>query len=152
MTVAVVSGAVVARVHGGPGANAERTPELQRLVDSLRVRMGISAPVTVTMVDHDARTLSVRRSAEVAGAFALSADRGFIATLPADQVEAALAHELGHVWIYTHHPYLQTEQLANSVAMRVVSRERLVDVYRALWGADALHGSLETFLGVDTGR
>lgn len=111
--------------------------------------MGISAPVTVTIVERDARTVSVRRSAEMGGAFTLAAERGFLATLTADQVEAALAHELGHVWIYTHHPHLQTEQLANRVAMRVVSRERLLEVYRALWGSDAVHGSLEAFLGVE---
>ena len=60
-----------------------------------------------------------------------------------------LAHELGHVWIYTHHPYLQTEQLANRVAMRAVAREQLVAVYSTLWGADAVHGSLEAFLGLE---
>jgi hypothetical protein len=30
-----------------------------------------------------------------------------------------------------------------------VSRERLVEVYRTLWGADALHGDLAAFLGVE---
>lgn len=126
-----------------------RTRDLQRLVDGLRGRMGITAPVVVTMVDRDARTLSVRRSAEAVGTFALSAERGFLESLTAEQIEAALAHELGHVWIYTNHPYLQTEQLANRVAMRAVSRDRLVEVYRALWGQDAVHGNLETFLGVE---
>jgi hypothetical protein len=38
--------------------------------------------------------------------------------------------------------------LANRLAMRVVTRERLVEVYRVLWGSEALHGSLETFLGL----
>ena len=129
-----------------------RTHDLQRVVDALRDRMGIVDAVQVTVVDRDARTVSVRRSQETGGGFALSAERGFIAALPPDQVEAALAHELGHVWIYTHHPYLQTEQLANRVAMRVVSRDRLVEVYRVLWGADAVHGSLEAFLGVEAAR
>jgi hypothetical protein len=54
------------------------------------------------------------------------------------------------VWIYTHHPYLQTEQLANRVAMRAVPRMQLVAVYSTLWGADAVHGSLESFLGLET--
>ena len=36
--------------------------------------------------------------------------------------ESTFIHELGHVWIFTHHPYLQTEQLANRIAMRLVSR------------------------------
>ena len=126
--------------------------DLQRVVDTLRDRMGIVESVQVTLVERDERTVSVRRNPGSGGGFALSAERGFIAALPADQVEAALAHELGHVWIYTHHPYLQTEQLANRVAMRVVSRDRLVDVYRVLWGADAVHGSLEAFLGVEAVR
>jgi len=147
--VAVVCWASLAHAQDGRGADGERLQELQRRVDGLRDRMGISAPVTVAIVEQDASTVSVRRSAEMAGAFALAAERGFLATLTADQVEAALAHELGHVWIYTHHPYLQTEQLANRVAMRVVSRERLLEVYRALWGGDAVHGSLEVFLGVE---
>ena len=141
----------------GPVAHAQpqlvrdnRSRDLQHLVDSLRERMGITAPVSVTMVDRDARILSVRRSVDVAGGFALSAERGFVASLTDEQIEAALAHELGHVWIYTHHPYLQTEQLANRVAMRAVSRERLVEVYQALWGPDALHGGLEAFLGIET--
>lgn len=127
-----------------------RARDLQQRVDALRDRMGISAVVVVTMVERDVRALSVRRSPDGAGGeFALSAERGFVSSLTADQIEAALAHELGHVWIYTHHPYLQTEQLANRVAMRAVSRERLVEVYRALWGEAAVHGSLETFLGVE---
>jgi hypothetical protein len=25
-----------------------------------------------------------------------------------------IAHEVGHVWVFTHHPYLQTEKLGES--------------------------------------
>ena len=135
--------AQIAAVEKDPATQA-----LQRVVDALRERMGIVEPVEVTLVERDERTVSVRRSSG-RGGFALSAERRFITALPGDQAEAALAHELGHVWIYTHHPYLQTEQLANRVAMRVVSRDRLVEVYRVLWGPDAIHGSLEAFLGVE---
>lgn len=120
----------------------------QQVVDGLREQMGISAGVSVAIVDRDPRVVSVRSRRDGSGGFALSLERRFAASLTGPQLRAALAHELGHVWIATHHPYLQTEQLANRVAMRVVSREELVDVYRALWGAEALHGSLETFLGV----
>lgn len=147
LAVVLSSGGAIARAEEMAPRDA-RTRDLQRLVDSLRDRMGIAATVVVTMVERDARTLSVRRSAEESGVFALSAERRFVESLTADQVEAALAHELGHVWIYTHHPYLQTEQLANRVAMRAVPRERLVEVYHALWGEDAVHGKLESFLGV----
>lgn len=143
LTLSMASGA---RAQERVDEHHADTQRLQAMVDALRQRMGIDAPVEIAMVDHDERRVSVRRSAP--GAFAISAERAFIAQLPSPQVEAALAHELGHVWIYTHHPYLQTEQLANRLAMRAVTRERLVEVYRVLWGSDALHGSLETFLGV----
>ena len=123
--------------------------QVQQLVDALRARLGITAEVRATVVQRDERTLSVRRDPRAPDSFSLSVERGFAEGLSAVQLEAALAHELGHVWIYTHHPYLQTEQLANRVAMRAVSRARLVEVYRTLWGADALHGSLEAFLGVE---
>ena len=84
------------------------------------------------------------------GPFVISVDREFVQELNHAEVEAAIAHELGHVWIYTHHPYLQTEQLANRIAMRLVSREMLVEVYQTVWGVDALHGSFEKFLGVES--
>ena len=104
------------------------------------------------MVEREEKRLSVRRDPRGDGSFSLSVERSFVAKLPPSHLEAALAHELGHVWIYTHHPYLQTEQLANRVAMRAVAREDLLGVYRAVWGADAVHGSLESFLGIDAPR
>ena len=66
--------------------------------------------------------------------------------LSADEMEAVLAHELGHVWIFTHHPYLQTELLANQVAMRTVSRDALARVYEKVWKSGA-KGDLVSFLG-----
>lgn len=134
-------------VPGGPPK--AQVQAVQQVVDSLRERLGITAVVTVTVVEHDARRMSVRREPGDA-VFGLSVEREFVEKLPAAQLEAALAHELGHVWIYTHHPYLQTEQLANRVAMRVVPRTQLMAVYGTLWGADAVHGSLEAFLGLET--
>ena len=59
------------------------------------------------------------------GGFTLSFEAGFAERLTEDELTAAVAHELGHVWIYTYFPFLQTEQLANEIAMRVVSRESL---------------------------
>ncbi len=40
-----------------------------------------------------------------------------------------VAHELGHVYIFTHHPFLQTEQMANAIAGRVVDAELMERVY-----------------------
>ncbi len=150
-TIALLTGFVVFASGGFATATTEQermARQAQQLVDGLRERLGIAAPVVVRVVERDPRTMSVRARGGHRDSFELSVESRFVAALPAAQLEAALAHELGHVWISTNHPYLQTEQLANRVAMRVVTRERLVEVYRTLWGAEAVHGSLETFLGV----
>jgi hypothetical protein len=49
--------------------------------------------------------------------------------------------------VFTHHPYLQTERLANQIAMRVVSRGSLAGVYRKLWERGGVKGDLQAFLG-----
>ena len=73
----------------------------------------------------------------------------YLELLSEAEVEAALAHELGHVWIYTHHPYLQTEQLANRIAMRTISRESLASVYQKVWQRLGEKGDLSAFLGLE---
>jgi hypothetical protein len=77
----------------------------------------------------------------------MSFDARFLASLHDEELIAIVAHELGHVWIFTHHPYLQTERLANSVAMRVVSRESLERVYVKVWQREGVKGNLAQFLG-----
>jgi len=51
------------------------------------------------------------------------------------------------VWIFTHHPYLQTEELANQIAMRAVSRASLERVYAKVWERGGTKGDLARFLG-----
>src|SRR5262249_18600428 len=53
----------------------------------------------------------------------------FVRLLDDEELTAALAHELAHVWIYTHHPFLHTEVLANQIAMQVVPRDSLNQLY-----------------------
>ena len=65
----------------------------------------------------------------------------FVDSLTDDELRAVVAHELGHVWIFTHHPYLQTEQLANKIALRVVTRETLERVYDKVWPQGAPLGA-----------
>jgi predicted Zn-dependent protease len=62
----------------------------------------------------------------------MSFARRFLAELTAVEVRAVVAHELGHVWIFGNHPYLQTEQRANEVALRLVTRAELESAYRKL--------------------
>ena len=102
---------------------------MQSLIDQLRVQLSIAAPVTASMVPHNPLLVSVEAAPGGGGAFQLAFEDGFLSTLDDDELRAVIAHELGHVWIFTHHPYLQTERLANDVAMRLVSRAALERVY-----------------------
>src|SRR5215212_2626099 len=90
---------------------------LQNLTDDLRGRLEIKERVHVTLVDHNPLVMSVETLNGRGGPFVISVDREFIGELNHVEVEAALAHELGHVWIYTHQPFVQTEQFANDIAM-----------------------------------
>ena len=91
--------------------------------------------------------MSVEAPTDPKKAFLLTIDASFLDTLSDEELEAAIAHELGHVWIFTHHPYLQTEELANQIAMRAVSRESLERVYAKVWERGGTKGDLARFLG-----
>jgi hypothetical protein len=99
--------------------------------------------------------LSVQRIHDASGNrefFLISIDRTFLEDLNEDELTTALAHELGHVWIFSHHPYLQTEALANEIAMKAVSRDSLKTLYGKLWLHLGTKGNLEELLGSGTAR
>ncbi|HEX8031201.1 MAG TPA: hypothetical protein VF491_22185 [Vicinamibacterales bacterium] len=120
---------------------------LQDLTDNLRTRLEINERVMVTLVDHNPLVMSVETLNGRSGPFVITVDRDFAGELNHEELEAALAHELGHVWIYTHHPYLQTERLANDIAMRVISRSAFEPVYAKVWQRTGIKGNLIEFLG-----
>ena len=120
---------------------------LQDLTDELRTRLQIAERVHVTLVDHNPLVMSVETLAGRTGPFIITVDREFIGELNHEEVEAALAHELGHVWIYTHAPFVQTERLANDIAMRVVSRSAFEPVYEKVWARTGIKGNLIEFIG-----
>ena len=120
---------------------------LQDLTDELRTRLQIAERVHVTLVDHNPLVMSVETLNGRNGPFVITVDRDFIVELSREEEEAALAHELGHVWIYTHHPYLQTERLANDIAMRVVNRSAFEPVYEKVWARTGIKGNLIEFIG-----
>ena len=120
---------------------------LQDLTDDLRTRLQITERVHVTLVDHNPLVMSVETLNGRSGPFVISVDRAFINELNPEEVEAAIAHELGHVWIYTHHPFLQTERLANDIAMRVVRRSAFEPVYEKVWARTGIKGNLIEFIG-----
>src|SRR5262245_49653478 len=105
--------------------------------------------VQISIVSTDERMVSVQRIRESAGAdqiFIIRFDQSFLDGLSDEELEAAIAHELGHVWISSHHPYLQTEALANEIAMRVVSRDSMKKVYAKLWLHLGTSGDFEKLL------
>ncbi len=112
---------------------SDQQARIQRVVDGLRVKLSITQPVIVTMVQTNPSLFSVAPPADRAGTFLLAVEEDFAQELSDAEVEAAVAHELGHVWIFTHFPYLQTEELANEIAARVVSPERLRPLYAKVW-------------------
>ena len=120
---------------------------LQELVDSLKAQLGIDAIVTAAIVPTNPLLVSVQPVDGRPHTFQIGFEERFLAVLDEDDLKAIVAHELGHVWIFTHHPYLQTERLANTVAMRAVPRENLERVYSKVWEREGTKGSLARFLG-----
>jgi hypothetical protein len=120
---------------------------LQEITDNLRTRLEINPIVQVTLVDHNPLVMSVETLGGRIGPFVITVDRDFISDLDHDEIEASIAHELGHVWIYTHHPYIQTERLANEVAMRVIRRSAFEPVYEKVWRRTGIRGNLAEFIG-----
>lgn len=123
------------------------TVALQELVDGLKAQLGIDSVVSAAIVTSNSLLVSVQRVDGVPGTFRMEFEERFLPSLDQDELKAVIAHELGHVWIYTHHPYLQTERGANTVAMRAVPRASLERVYGKVWEHQGTKGDLVRFLG-----
>jgi hypothetical protein len=142
---------VSARRLAGPKTSADSTNllslvarerRLQGLVDEFRARLAIPDAVVVSIVPANKLVVSIERSKDRDQGFEATFEAGFLAGLNEEETEAVIAHELGHVWIFTHHPYLQTEELANEIALRVVSRESLDGLYEKVWKRTGTRGDL----------
>ena len=122
------------RVHA-----SDQQERIQRVVDDLKTRLSIAQPVEISVVASNPKLFSVVPAEQQHGTFLLSVEEDFAQGLTDAELRAAVAHELGHVWIFTHFPYLQTEELANEIASRVVGRDSLAPLYKKVWkkvGAD----------------
>ena len=122
---------------------------IQAIVDDLTARLAIADAVHVSIVPSNRLLMSVE-PAELT--FELKVEDGWADGLNDTELKAAVAHELGHVWIFTHHPFLQTEQLANEVAMRLVSPNVLAQLYEKVWKHTNVKGDLARFLGPEVAR
>lgn len=120
---------------------------IETILQDFRLELGISAEVIFTIESTNPRLVSVRRHHEQSEAFLLSFDSGFVEGLDEEELRAVIAHELGHVWIFTNHPFLQTESLANRKAMQLVSRESLERVYEKVWRQTDVEERLSHLLG-----
>ena len=137
----------VAEAQDAQNASAQLR-RVQTLSDHLRARLDIAEPVQVSIVPVDRLLMSVEPVADGSKpAFRLNVEEDFVKELSDAELTAAVAHELGHVWIFTHHPFLQTEQLANDIAMRLVSRDALAQLYDRVWRRRGTKGDLVRFLG-----
>src|SRR5688572_20013870 len=116
---------------------------IQLIVDDISAKLGIAEPVRVSMVPSNRLLMSVEPAEHF---FELKVEDGWVENLGERELTAAVAHELGHVWIFTHHPFLQTEQLANEVAMRLISPSVLAQVYDKVWKRTNVKGDLARFL------
>jgi hypothetical protein len=116
------------------------TPAIQELVDGLKAQLGIDGVVSAEIVPTNTLLVSVQRVEATPGRFRMMFEERFLTSVDQDELKAIVAHELGHVWIFTHHPYLQTEQLANTVAMRAVPRASLERVYSKVWERQGIKG------------
>jgi hypothetical protein len=137
----------VGLVLNAGSASESGEEKLNAIAREFRIRLGISESVTVTLTDVGNRLVSVERTPGSFAAFLIKFDRAFHATLTEEELRAAIAHEMGHVWIFTHHPYLHTEPLANQKARELVSAASLEKIYEKVWKQEGSKGTLAEFLG-----
>ncbi len=120
---------------------------IQHLLNELKGRLALEQAVEVSMVTANPLLVSVAAPREGQTSYRLSFEQGFSESLDDEELSAVIAHELGHIWIFTHHPYLQTERLANRIALQVVDRPVLERVYDKVWKRGGSKGDLRRFIG-----
>jgi hypothetical protein len=126
--------------------NPRDQQRIQEIVNGFMGKLTMTHKVAVAVVPKNPLMVSVEYTDTSIG-FLLSVEEDFVSELTHEELEAAIAHELGHVWIFTHHPFLQTEVLANQIAQRLVPRSSLVQVYEKVWRRQGTKGDLTRFVG-----
>jgi Peptidase family M48 len=117
------------------------TEKIKKIIDDLKRQLGIPAQVLAIVVPNNALVVSVQ-PLEGRTVFQMSFEETFLNMLDEDDMRAVIAHELGHVWIFTHHPYLHTEELANRIAYKAVTSDSMNRVYEKLRSRQIAAGSM----------
>jgi hypothetical protein len=125
-----------------------RVARLEEVATRLATALEVGKPVQVVVVPRNELIVSVEPLPADEG-YRVVFEQRFFDRLDEEELTAALAHEIGHVWIYSHHPFLQTEALANEIAMKVVQRKPLASLYAKLWTYTGLKGNLVELLGAE---
>jgi hypothetical protein len=125
-----------------------RTARAREIVDHLRAELAIAGEIDIVLVKYHPLVFSVEPEDSRKQRFRLSMEAAFLVILDDDELLGALAHEMGHVWIFTHHPFLQTEMLANLIGQRVAPRRSFEKVYTRLWAYERTSGvEMDELLG-----
>src|SRR5262249_9238392 len=133
-------------VSGTISSRAVEEQHLARLTLEFKEKLGIAVAVPVSIIDKNERLASVRPIPGRNDAYLLEVDAPFLESLTEEETRAIIAHELGHVWIFTHHPFLQSEPLANEQAERLVAQTSLEKVYQKVWMLGGQGGTLSAFM------
>ena len=112
----------------------------EQIVNQLRSELSIKSEIDIALVKYHPLVFFVEPQDKQKRRFRLSMEARFLLMLDDEELVGALAHELGHVWIYTHHPFLQTEMLANEIGQRVAPRRSFERAYTKLWAYEKTSG------------
>jgi hypothetical protein len=124
-----------------------RMIRLDEIAAGLATALDIPRRVEVIVVTQNDLVVSVEPLPTPTDGYRVVFDQRFFLRLNDDEIAAAIAHEIGHVWIYSHFPFLQTEALANEIALKVASRKNLESLYGKLWAYTGVKGNLDELLG-----
>jgi hypothetical protein len=129
-----------------PPAPSVSQEYLETVAKEFQTQLDLPVAVLVSVIEKNKFLVSVHRSKELRDTFVILFEREFLSTLVEEEARAVIAHEMGHIWIFTHHPYLQTEALANQKAAELVPRESLRNVYEKVWRIEGQKGTFDEFL------
>jgi len=125
-----------------------RNTKLEKIAAKLAAILEMNKRVQVVIVPENDRVVSVEPFVSGEG-YRVEFERAFFEQLNEEEVTAAIAHEVGHMWIFCHAPYLHTEALANEIALKVVPRKPLETLYAKLWTYTSVTGNLVEVLGAE---